>query len=136
MPASLHGYSFQELVLLDSAKIGLRPEDTSKTTPLALIPLREHREVDRGSPSFLGWARVYIGMWSMPRQLRMGRWQTQENYAWPDEHLPHALKLSSANRPGNPVVAVASVWAPVQRDGAVFEGVHRLDLWELQASAV
>ena len=117
---------FRELVLLDSAEFGLRPEDTSKTTPLALVPLREQRRVDRGGSSFLGWTRVYIGVWSMPRQLRLGRWQTREDLAWPEGSLSSALRLSSVRRPGNPMVAVASVWAPVQKDGELVDRAPRL----------
>lgn len=126
MPAPLKGYSFRELVLLDSAELGLRPEDTSRSTPLALVPLREQRVVDRGGSSFMGWTRVYIGMWSMPRQLRLGRWQTREDLAWPERSLSSALRLSSIRRPGNPMVAVASVWAPVQKEGALVDRVPRL----------
>lgn len=94
-------YAFNELVLLDSAKLGLRPEDTSRSTPLALVPFREHRKVDR--LRVIGWTRVHVGLWSMPRQLRLGRWQTQEDLAWGGCQLDpgaNAKRHKPAGQPG------------------------------------
>lgn len=71
-------------MLRESTGIGLRPEDIAASTPLALAPLDELREVSRASPLFLGWTRFYIGLRSAPRQLAHGRWQAQENFAWLD----------------------------------------------------
>lgn len=115
MPRHPSRYRFWELLLLNNVALGLTPEAIVRATPLVLVPQDRHVRVDRGAEDFLGWARLYIGMRSASRQLRFGRWQLREDQMWPAELAPHAFSVVSENLRGNPSVAVASIWVPVQR---------------------
>lgn len=106
---------FRELVLRDCAALGLTPEAIAAATPLVLLPQVRQAPIERGGPDFLGWTRLYMGMRSASRQLRFGRWQIREDQMWPAGQGTEAFRLASADLRGNPSIAVASVWVPVQQ---------------------
>jgi hypothetical protein len=106
---------FRELVLRDCAALGLTPEAVAAATPLVLLPEGRQAPIERGGPDFLGWTRLYIGMRSASRQLRVGRWQIREDQMWPAGQGAEVFRLASEDLRGNPSIAVASVWVPVRR---------------------